>query len=151
VHRAAELIGIDGYRGGWLVVSADAALLALRFTVVEDLEPVIARVERGGAPARAPAISGRGGCWGGPRGPSVFPAPCRVEPELHVALRRPPGEELGEVLEDDPPIASFPAIAWPATRIFARVGRKKPARRLSSIVLPQPDWPSTQTDSEAPR
>ncbi|MDQ5841843.1 MAG: hypothetical protein M3537_12060, partial [Chloroflexota bacterium] len=93
MHRAAELIGIDGYRGGWLVVSADAALLALRFTVVEDLEPVIARVERGGAPARAPAISRRGGCWGGPRGLSVFPAPCRVEPELHVALRRPPGEE----------------------------------------------------------
>jgi hypothetical protein len=87
---------------------------------------------------------------GRPAGPSVFPAPCRVEPELHVALRRPPGEELGEVLEDDPPIASFPAIAWPATRIFARVGRKKPARRLSSVVLPQPDWPSTQTDSEAP-
>jgi Acetyl-CoA hydrolase/transferase C-terminal domain len=27
VHRAAELIGIDGYRGGWLAVSADAALL----------------------------------------------------------------------------------------------------------------------------
>ena len=63
MHRAAELIGIDGYRGGWLVVSADAALLALPFTVVEDLEPVIARVERGGAPARAPAISRRGGCW----------------------------------------------------------------------------------------
>ena len=61
VHRAAELIGIDRYRGGWLVVSADAALLALRFTVVEDLEPVIARVERGGAPARAPAISGTRG------------------------------------------------------------------------------------------
>jgi hypothetical protein len=57
VHRAAELIGIDGYRGGWLVDSADAALLALRFTVVENLEPVIARVERGGAPARAPALS----------------------------------------------------------------------------------------------
>jgi hypothetical protein len=135
VQRAAELIGIDGYRGGWLVVSADAALLALRFTVVEDLEPVIARVERGGAPARAPAISRRGGCGGGPRGPSVFPAPCRVEPELHVALRRPPGEELGEVLEDDPPIAPAQSEKMMASGACAISARSKSAT-LRSLISP---------------
>jgi hypothetical protein len=51
VHTAAELIGIDGYRGGWLVVPSDAALLALRFTEALDtlLAQGVTQVIRDGA------------------------------------------------------------------------------------------------------
>ncbi len=84
-----ELIGIDGCRGGWLVAASDARLSALHFTVVDDLEPIIAQAERGGAVMAIDipiglADGGPRTCdlearrmLGRPRGSSVFPAPCR--------------------------------------------------------------------------
>ena len=85
-----ELIGIDGCRGGWLVAASDAARSALRFSLVEDLEPVIAQAERDGAVMAIDipiglARDGPRACdlearrmLGRPRGSSVFPAPCRA-------------------------------------------------------------------------
>jgi predicted RNase H-like nuclease len=84
-----ELIGIDGCRGGWLVASSDAALSALTFSIVDDLEPLIARAERDRAVVAIDipiglADGGPRTCdlearrlLGRPRGSSVFPAPCR--------------------------------------------------------------------------
>ena len=84
------LIGVDGCRGGWVVAASDGTLSSLSFTVVDDLEPVIARVE-GGAGLVAIDIpiglrdDGPRACdlqarrWlGRPRASSVFPAPCRA-------------------------------------------------------------------------
>jgi predicted RNase H-like nuclease len=92
VDGPAELMGIDGCRGGWLVAASDTALSALRFSVVEDLEPLIAGAERSGAlmAIDMPIGLADGGprtcdlearrMLGRPRGSSVFPAPCRAAP-----------------------------------------------------------------------
>ena len=45
VDATPELIGVDGCRGGWVVAASDGLLSGLSFTVVDDLAPVIARVE----------------------------------------------------------------------------------------------------------
>jgi predicted RNase H-like nuclease len=84
-----ELIGIDGCRGGWVVAASDGAGSSLNFTLVGDLEPLVARAERGealiaidipiGLPDRGPRacdVEARRRL-GRPRGSSVFPAPCR--------------------------------------------------------------------------
>jgi predicted RNase H-like nuclease len=85
-----ELIGIDGCRGGWIIAASASRLSELRFTVVDDLGPVIARAESGPAliaidipiglrddGPRACDIQARK--WlGRPRASSVFPAPCRA-------------------------------------------------------------------------
>jgi hypothetical protein len=44
----------------------------------------------------------------------------------------------------------FPVTTRPPMRISPRVGVRNPPKRFSSVVLPQPDWPSTHTSSEAP-
>jgi predicted RNase H-like nuclease len=88
--NAPELIGVDGCRGGWVVATSGARLSRLDFTVVSDLEPLIARAERGEAviaidmpigladsAPRACDLEARR--WlGRPRASSVFPAPCRA-------------------------------------------------------------------------
>ena len=90
VDATAELIGVDGCRGGWVVAASDGALSEIRFTVVDDLGPVIARAEDGPAMMaidipiglrddgpRACDLAARR--WlGRPRASSVFPAPCRA-------------------------------------------------------------------------
>jgi predicted RNase H-like nuclease len=89
-EQAVELIGVDGCRGGWVVAASDGTLSGLGFTVVDDLAPVIARGESGGAlmaidipiglsddGPRACDLQARK--WlGRPRSSSVFPAPCRA-------------------------------------------------------------------------
>jgi predicted RNase H-like nuclease len=85
-----DLIGIDGCRGGWIVVASDEALSTLSFTVVDDLSPVIARAARGEVVIAVDmpiglSDSGPRACdlearrvLGRPRASSVFPAPCRA-------------------------------------------------------------------------
>ena len=90
VDATPELIGVDGCRGGWVVAASDGLLSDLSFTVVDDLAPVIARVEDASAliaidipiglrddGPRACDLAARR--WlGRPRASSVFPAPCRA-------------------------------------------------------------------------
>jgi predicted RNase H-like nuclease len=90
VSGTAELIGVDGCRGGWVVAASDGALSEISFIVVEDLGPVIARAEK--RPALVAIDMPIGLCDGGPRAcdlqarrwlgrpraSSVFPAPCRA-------------------------------------------------------------------------
>ena len=97
---------------------------------------MIARVERGGAPARAPAISRRGGCWCGPRDPACSRLPLELSSTLHVALRRPPGEELGEVLEDDPPIAFLPGYRPAGDQDFRPGGPEEAGQEVGSSTRP---------------
>src|SRR3979409_1339430 len=40
-----------------------------------------------------------------------------------------------------------PSITWPSTITVPSEGRSSPARMLSTVVLPQPEWPMTQTNS----
>src|SRR5262249_16937683 len=40
-----------------------------------------------------------------------------------------------------------PSIAWPSTMTVPLVGRSRPARILSTVVLPQPEWPMMQVNS----
>jgi predicted RNase H-like nuclease len=72
-----------------VLAASDAALSAIHFSVVDDLEPVVARAEREGALVAIDipiglADAGPRTCdlearrlLGRPRGSSVFPAPCR--------------------------------------------------------------------------
>jgi predicted RNase H-like nuclease len=90
VDARPELIGVDGCRGGWVVAASDGMLSRLRFTVVDDLAPVIAGAEESPALVaidipiglrddgpRACDLAARR--WlGRPRASSVFPAPCRA-------------------------------------------------------------------------
>ena len=49
-----------------------------------------------------------------------------------------------------PRSAPGPVTAFPPTVTVPRVGRRKPATMFKSVVLPQPDGPSTATISPAP-
>src|ERR1700752_554814 len=40
-----------------------------------------------------------------------------------------------------------PSIAWPSTITVPADGASSPARMLSTVVLPQPEWPMMQTNS----
>ncbi len=139
VDGPSELMGIDGCRGGWLVAASDAALSALRFTVVEDLEPLIARAERGGALMAIDIPIGLAGggpracdlearrMLGRPRGSSVFPAPCR--PALGATTyaracslsRRAQGVALSiECFNILPKIRQVDSLMTPARQAFVR-------------------------------
>ncbi len=139
VEPPRELIGIDGCRGGWLVAVSDAALSALRFAVVDDLEPLIARAERGGALVAIDiplglADGGPRTCdlearrlLGRPRGSSVFPAPCRpalAATTYRVACglsRRALGVALSiECFNILPKIRQVDALMTPARQAFVR-------------------------------
>ncbi len=41
----------------------------------------------------------------------------------------------------------MPSIGWPSTEIEPEVGLSKPAIILSSVVLPQPEGPSSEKNS----
>src|SRR5512138_561255 len=43
-----------------------------------------------------------------------------------------------------------PSIAWWSTITAPSLGRSRPARTLSTVVLPQPEWPITQVNSPRP-
>jgi hypothetical protein len=43
-----------------------------------------------------------------------------------------------------------PVIVLPLSSTSPRVGSKRPDMHLSSVVLPQPDGPTTQTNSRSP-
>ena len=44
-------------------------------------------------------------------------------------------------------LAGMPSIGWPSTEIEPLVGLSKPAIMRSSVVLPQPDGPSSEKNS----
>ena len=44
-------------------------------------------------------------------------------------------------------LAGMPSIGWPSTEIVPLVGWSKPAIIRSSVVLPQPDGPSSEKNS----
>ena len=44
-------------------------------------------------------------------------------------------------------LAGIPSIGWPSMAIVPAVGVSKPAIILSSVVLPQPDGPSSEKNS----
>src|SRR5262245_19672995 len=132
-------MGIDGCRGGWLVAASDAALSALRFSVVEDLEPLISGAERDGMlmAIDIPIGLAEGGprtcdlearrLLGRPRGSSVFPAPCR--PALAATTyRRACGlsrRALGVAMSIEcfnimPKIRQVDALMTPARQAFVR-------------------------------
>jgi predicted RNase H-like nuclease len=139
MERPQHLMGIDGCRGGWLVAASDAALSALRFSVVDDLESLIARAERSGALMAIDipiglADNGPRACdlearrmLGRPRGSSVFPAPCR--PALPATTyagacalsRRALGVALSmECFNILPKIRQVDALLTPARQAFVR-------------------------------
>lgn len=85
-----KLIGIDGCRAGWVVVTADESLSWLDFAVAPTITPVVDLVAHAGTlavidiPIGLPD-SGPRACdmaardvLGRPRNSSVFPAPCRA-------------------------------------------------------------------------
>ena len=41
-------------------------------------------------------------------------------------------------------------MVWPSTRISPSLGGSRPAIILSNVVLPQPDGPTTTTNSPSP-
>jgi hypothetical protein len=43
-----------------------------------------------------------------------------------------------------------PSIALPSTMTAPALGASRPARMFSTVVLPQPEWPMTQTNSPLP-
>jgi predicted RNase H-like nuclease len=132
-------MGIDGCRGGWLVAASDAALSALRFAVVQDLEPLMARARRGGALVAIDipiglAENGPRTCdlearrmLGRPRGSSVFPAPCRAAlaattyTRACALSRRAQGVALSiECFNILPKIRQVDALMTPARQAFVR-------------------------------
>ena len=44
-------------------------------------------------------------------------------------------------------LAAMPAIGWPSMKMLPDVGLSKPAIMRSSVVLPQPDGPSSEKNS----
>jgi predicted RNase H-like nuclease len=139
VKASPELIGIDGCRGGWLVAESDAALSALSFTIVDDLEPVIARAERNGAllaidipigladgRPRSCDLEARR-LLGRPRGSSVFPTPCRSALAATTyrracgLSRRATGVAMSiECFNIMPKIRQVDALMTPARQAFVR-------------------------------
>lgn len=134
-----ELIGIDGCRAGWVVAAADGALSQIRFSVVDDLAPLIAAADRGGALVAIDMPIGL--CDGGPRtcdlearralgrprASSVFPAPCRAALGT-TTYRRACGvsrRTLGVALTIEcfnilPKIRHVDALMTPARQAFVR-------------------------------
>ena len=87
---------------------------------------------RRGAPSRAAARCGRAGAR---RGDAR-----ELQRELDVAAHRQPREQRG-FLEHER------RCGWRRTSTVPDVGWSRPATRLSSVLLPQPDAPSRQTNS----
>jgi predicted RNase H-like nuclease len=83
-------MGVDGCRGGWVIAASDETFSGVSFSIADDLAPVIAGAENGGALIGIDipiglSDSGPRACdlaarrlLGRPRGSSVFPAPCRT-------------------------------------------------------------------------
>ena len=74
--------------------------------------------------------------------------PLHLQPEGHVAERGAPGKQLREVLEHDAAIHAVAGDRRAADADLARARPQKPAMMLSSVVLPQPDGPTRQTNSD---
>ena len=64
-----------------------------------------------------------------------------------VADRRPRHQRAAVLLEDERHLLRWAADSLPVSSTSPRVGRSRPAMHLSSVVLPQPDGPTTQTNS----
>ena len=134
-----ELIGVDGCRGGWVIATSDAGFSRLTFAVVNDLEPVIARAERGAGVIGIDIPIGLGDSGpracdlearrllGRPRASSVFPAPCRAALAART-YRRACGlsrRALGVALSLEcfnilPKIRQVDALMTPARQAFVR-------------------------------
>ena len=52
----------------------------------------------------------------------------------------------GVVVMDGREVAG-PSMCLPSSRMVPEVGRSSPATRFSSVVLPQPEWPMSVTNS----
>jgi predicted RNase H-like nuclease len=134
-----DLLGIDGCRGGWVVATSDERFSDLSFAVVADLEPLVARAERGEALVaidmpiglcddgpRACDLQARR-LLGRPRASSVFPAPCRAALAA-TTYRRACGlsrKTLGVALTIEcfnilPKIRQVDAVMTPARQAFVR-------------------------------
>jgi len=134
-----ELIGVDGCRGGWVIATADEALSAVSFTLVDELASLFARAAGGDAliaidmpigfsdeGARACDLAARR-LLGRPRASSVFPAPCRAALgaatyQRACALSR---RTLGVALSREtfnilPKIRQVDALMTPALQEFVR-------------------------------
>ena len=72
-----------------------------------------------------------------------------VDRQQHVVEHRPPGEEHRR-LEDDADVAARAGDGRAAQAGLAAEGGRSPARILSSVVLPQPEGPTTATNSPSP-
>jgi predicted RNase H-like nuclease len=134
-----ELIGIDGCRGGWVVAASDERLSELKFTLVDDLEPLVARAAGGraliaidmpiGLSDDGPRACDREArrLLGRPRASSVFPAPCRAALAA-ASYRRACGlsrRALGVALTIEcfnilPKIRQLDATMTPARQAFVR-------------------------------
>ena len=69
-----------------------------------------------------------------------------LDAEVDVVPDRPPREER-IVLEDDRTFGAGPGVTTSPTSTRPSVGRTRPAMQLSSVVFPQPDGPTTVTNS----
>ena len=69
------------------------------------------------------------------------------EGERDIALRSAPRQQrIGVILENDGDVARWRALGAAAVGHGADVACNKPAISRSSVVLPQPDGPTTQTN-----